>query len=247
MTRTALISAAWLCAAALTLTACTAAPASQEAPMSSSSARPHPAPTVSDQRAATTARSVLATAGLWLPEDWQPASVRRERHDDRPVMVVRFQATADPRPGGEHVTTVLDDHATLLGYTRMVANPTTHADNLPDHDQAREQAMRWLNNHAPGYTDGLTVNWVDQHNETITDTTGAKRTISGIKIKTQHESGLYAWVIVDARGQVLTYERDIRWDSAAGRRATQMWLHDKWTAAHDEHGPQPAPPYALAD
>ena len=44
---------------------------------------------------------------------------------------------------------------------------------------------------------------------------GTERTISGVKVKTHHESGLYAWIVVGADGRIVTHERDIRWDSPA--------------------------------
>ena len=189
--------------------------------------------------------AAMAAAGLSAPEGWQAVSVRRELHDDRPVTVVRFEADPVPTQGGEHVTAVVDDEATLLGYTRMIASDATRQP-LADHEEAEQHAMRWLAGFAPEYAEGLSVSWVAPHDETVTDATGAEHTISGVKVKAHHRSGLYAWVIVDRQGQVITWERDIRWDGSAGRRATQMWLHDSWIAAHDGLGPQPQPPYAVA-
>ncbi|QFG24289.1 hypothetical protein [Actinomadura sp. WMMB 499] len=72
------------------------------------------------------------------------------------------------------------------------------------------------------------------------------RTVPGTKVKARHDSGLYAWVIADGAGRVVTYERDVRWDGSAGRRGTEMWLHDAWVAAREGTGPQPGAPYAAA-
>lgn len=198
-------------------------------------ARPAPAQPAAPPTTAQAARAI--------PAGWLPVATRHERHDDRPVTVVRYQAEAPARGGGEHVTVVLDESDTLLGYTRMIAG-TTGA--LPDDDQAERQAMEWLRSFDADYAAGLTVSWIDQHDETVTDAAGTERTISGVKVKTHHESGLYAWIIVGAGGQIITYERDIRWDSSAGRRGTEMWLHDTWIAAREGGGPQPEAPYAVA-
>ncbi len=208
------------------------APAQPEAPPAAQPAVPP-----------TTAQAALDTARLAIPAGWLPVATRHERHDDRPVTVVRYQAEAPARGGGEHVTVVLDEGGTLLGYTRMVAYATGA---LPDDDQAERQAMEWLRSFDADYAAGLTVSWIDQHDETVTDAAGTERTISGVKVKTHHESGLYAWIIVGADGQIITYERDIRWDSSAGRRGTEMWLHDTWIAAREGGGPQPDAPYAIA-
>lgn len=224
----------------------TTPPTQQERTVPRTTSAPAVSPDATPERdSVARAHAAMAAAGLSAPEGWQAASVRRELHDDRPVTVVRFEADSVPNQGGEHVTAVIDDDETLLGYTRMIASDSTRRAH-PDHEQAEQQAMRWLSGFAAEYAAGLSVSWVAQHDETVTDATGTEHTISGVKVKTHHESGLYAWVIVDQAGQVITWERDIRWDGSAGRRATQMWLHDSWIAAHDGLGPQPEPPYAVA-
>lgn len=70
--------------------------------------------------------------------------------------------------------------------------------------------------------------------------------MAGTKVKTRHANGRYAWVIVGADETILTYERDITWDSAAGRRSAEMWLHDTWIAAREGAAAQPPAPYATA-
>lgn len=104
----------------------------------------------------------------------------------------------------------------------------------------------WHRSYVPRYARGLQVQWVERHDEHVRTPGGRERVISGMKVKTRHASGLYTWVIVDGAGRVLTYERDVRWDGAAGRRGTQMWLHDAWIAAHEGTGRQPEAPYAKA-
>ncbi|MFD7657438.1 hypothetical protein ACFV4N_25970 [Actinosynnema sp. NPDC059797] len=193
--------------------------------------------------AAATAIAALARTGTSVPDGWRPVSIRHESHDGRPVDVVRFQRDEPARPGGEHITVVVDEEATLLGYTRMVADAPA---DPGDADRARERALAWLDGFAADYATGLTVAWVDRHDETVVDPTGAERVVTGMKVKAHHDDGLYAWVIVDGAGRVVTYERDIRWDGRAGRRGTEMWLHDKWIAAHDDPAaPRPEAPYAV--
>ncbi|MEO3805550.1 hypothetical protein [Nonomuraea sp. B1E8] len=183
----------------------------------------------------------LNGTGLRIPHGWEIVRVRRERHDDRDVAVIRHQPDGY-RLSGPHTSLVLDADGTILGFTRLQGDDHRP---LPHARRAEEIALRFLREVAPDHADGLTVNWVAQHDETVTRPDGATERISGMKVKTRHDNGLYTWVIVGPDETVLTYERDITWDSGRGRRGTQMWLHDSWIAAYEGTGPQPASPYAL--
>ncbi|MDT3398058.1 hypothetical protein RKE29_15645 [Streptomyces sp. B1866] len=192
------------------------------------------------------AERALSEAGLPTREGWRPVRVRRERHDGRPVTVVRYQDVPSDAPGegGPHLTVVVDDTGLLLGYTRLDPEEAAAGPQATE-DEAREAAFAFLAAFAPRYATRLTVQWVAPHHERVA-VPGGTAVITGTKVKTRHAAGLYAWVVVGPGGTVLTYERDIRWDSAQGRRGTEMWLHDAWIAAREGTGPQPAPPYALA-
>ncbi|MFI7638303.1 hypothetical protein [Nonomuraea sp. NPDC049400] len=184
----------------------------------------------------------LNGTGLRIPRGWEIVRVREERHDDRDVTVIRHQPDGY-RLGGPHTSLVLDADGTILGFTRLQDGDQGP---LPRARRAEEIALRFLRQVAPDHAEGLTVNWVAQHDETVTRPDGTTETISGMKVKMHHDNGLYSWVIVGPDETVLTYERDITWDSGQGRRGTQMWLHDSWVAAYEGTGPQPASPYALA-
>ncbi|GLF99337.1 hypothetical protein [Streptomyces yaizuensis] len=194
--------------------------------------------------AARQSQQSLADAGLSIPDGWRPVQVREEKHEDRAVTVVRYEQGTERTIGGEHITSVVDGEGTLLGYTRMTLDAA--GSSVPSSSTAEKAAFDWMERFVPEHSAGLSVQWVDQHDEEVRDESGAKHTISGAKVKSHHENGLYTWVIVDDEGEVISYERDIRWDGSAGRRATQMWLHDKWIAAREGSGPQPESPYARA-
>ncbi|MGN9841669.1 hypothetical protein ACTMTI_26440 [Nonomuraea sp. H19] len=188
------------------------------------------------------ATDALDGTGLLIPSGWEIVRVREERHDDRAVTVIRYQPDGY-RPGGPHTSIVLDADGTILGFTRLQG---VSDGPLPGVSRAEEVALRFLRQVAPDYAEGLSVNWVSQHDEIVTRPDGATETVSGMKVKMHHGDGLYAWVIVGPDESVLTYERDITWDSGQSRRGTQMWLHDAWIAAYEGTGPQPGSPYALA-
>lgn len=131
-----------------------------------------------------------------------------------------------------------------MGYTRL-AVPDPSDSDLPDAAHAHKHAFDFLARVDPNYAAELQLQWIDQHDETITTPDQADHTIAGMKVKTRHRDGRYAWAVVGPGPQIITYERDITWDAPAARRITHMWLHDTWIAAHDNDQPQPDPPYAL--
>jgi hypothetical protein len=182
-------------------------------------------------------------AGLVIPEDFVHTHVRHELHEDIPVTVTRHQRIHDLAYGGEHVTTVIGaDNGILYGCTRQIA--TRAEGRLPDTDMAREIAFDLLNRVDADYALGLRELWIDRHDESVLTGAGDPATVAGVKVKTGHDNGLYTWVIVGEHGRVITYERDVVWNSAESRRHTHMWLHDRWIAAHDAGGPEPVPPFA---
>lgn len=191
----------------------------------------------------TTPPKAALPVGLTIPDGFVHQHVRHELHEDIPVTVTRYQAAPELNYGGEHVTTVIGtDNGILYGYTRQLATRDESA--LPDTETARTIAFDLLKTVDTDYMAGLRELWIDRHDEQITTTGGQPATVAGIKVKTGHDNGLYAWVIVGEHGQVLTYERDIAWISAEARRHTHMWLHDEWITAHDAGSPELDPPLA---
>ncbi|WP_435112153.1 hypothetical protein [Nocardiopsis synnemataformans] len=185
--------------------------------------------------------------GLTPPSGWYEVDVRVGNHDGERVTVTRHQPTEEVRLGGPHVSVVRGGDGRVVGYTALDPDVDNDPGDLPDAEQARQAAYSWLGRLDDDYLQGLSEQWVDRHDETVVDEDGREHVIPGVKVKTRHEDGRYAWVIVGADSRVMTFERDVTWDTAAQRRATQMWLHDAWIAALEGSGEQPPPPAALAD
>ncbi|WP_193374555.1 hypothetical protein [Nocardiopsis valliformis] len=182
-----------------------------------------------------------------IPQGWAPAGESAVHHDTAEVIVRRYQADGERTLGGSHLSVVEGEGGRLVGLTRLDAAAAGDPGDLPGHEQAREVAYTWLARQDPEYLEGLTEQWVDRHDEVVVDADGQETVVPGIKVKTRHEDGRYAWVIVGVGSQVVTFERDITWDSAEQRRSTQMWLHDAWVAAVEGTGEQPPAPAAVAD
>ncbi|MEM9243761.1 MAG: hypothetical protein AAGA27_06890 [Pseudomonadota bacterium] len=177
----------------------------------------------------------------------------------REVTLLRFQRKNNTpiTLGGEHISIVYDHNTNqLLGLTRMLSQ-LDGSDSI-SHQLALDTALKFLQTHAPDLLstsiqavqlvklpaskrivfspglvfDKVTVNWIDYHKETILVNNQVVE-IYGMEVKLYiPEQSLWAWVIVDNYGQVLTFERNIAWDFDRMRRQTQMWLHDAWLKQH---------------
>ncbi|WP_017599873.1 hypothetical protein [Nocardiopsis lucentensis] len=189
-------------------------------------------------------QTIALPEGIDLPQGFTTTHVRGEFHGGVPVTVTRFQtAVGEPNHGGEHVTTVIGaDDGVMYGYTRQLV--TRGTEQLPDDEAARRVAFDFLEWVAPEHVGGLSLCWIARHDEEVADADGAAGVVAGIKVKTRHESGLYTWVIVGEGEQVITYERDVAWDTDHARRQTGMWLHDRWIIARDTHGAELEAPAA---
>ena len=203
---------------------------------------------VIDEDGSENARPELGTESeLAPPSHWHEVDVRTELHDDEEVIVTRWQPTKERRLEGPHVSVVRGRDGRVVGYTALDLDANNDPRDLPDAERARQVARGWLGRIDEGYLQGLTEQWVDRHDERVVDEEGNEHLVPGVKVKTRHEDGRYAWVIVGADSRVVTFERDVTWDAAAQRRATQMWLHDNWIAALEGSGKQPPAPAALVD
>ncbi|RWI50306.1 MAG: hypothetical protein EOR16_30895 [Mesorhizobium sp.] len=150
--------------------------------------------------------------------------------DGSSAQLVRF-VRADGRNaglGGEHFSALVDSSGTLRGFTRM--DLALHGGPLPDEQEARTIAMRFLSAHAPDLLPNLQISFIAPHHEPIVAENGTV-TVTGMKVKMRNVAdGRWAWVIVGSDLGVMVFERDIVWANLEGRRTTELWLHDRWLA-----------------
>lgn len=183
---------------------------------------------------------------LEVSAGYSPRGVAWREHDGRQVWHFRYEKASAENCGlgGEHFSFTVDVlSGEILGVTWM--DGRFSAQRVPSEEEAHAEARRFLCRAAPGLKDEVSVLWVDRHDETIT-VSGEQTPVCGTKVKMRRGSeGDYAWVIVgratEGSPEVVTFERDIVWDSKKGHRATQFWLCDEYLADHiAEHQPTPS-------
>ncbi|HLX53991.1 MAG TPA: hypothetical protein VKR58_08615 [Aquella sp.] len=158
---------------------------------------------------------------------------------------------------GPHISLIYEESSEcLLAYTRF--NNSNNSD-LSTHQIALDSSIHFLKQLAPDLIksdtpipqlnaidtgermvfkpelpiDNVELQWIGVHDETF-DSHGEFVIVSGLKVKMYiPNTGLWAWVIVDTTGRIITFERNICWDFTKMQRQTQMWLHDKWLIANN--------------
>lgn len=183
---------------------------------------------------------------LKAPAGYVPRGVALRMHGGCDIWHFRYEKALGENCGlgGEHFSFTVDAlSGEIVGTTWMDDRFSTHS--VPSEDEALAGAQMFLCRVAPGLKERLSVLWVDRHDETIV-AGGSEAAVAGTKVKMRRESeGDYAWVIVgrasDGEPEVITFERDIVWDSGKGHRATEFWLSDDYLADHiAEHHPTPS-------
>lgn len=171
------------------------------------------------------------------PEDYSRVLAQAAAMDGEPVWHLRYEpaGAAGDRPnlGGAHYSAVVTPEGTLKGVTWLDRRFAAGA--LPTPERAREVAQGYLRAVAPDLLDRMEVRWVRPHEERIrvTDATAGTReaSVTGMKVKCRNGADKrFFWVIVGPGETVLTFERDIVWNSLRQKRETEQWLHDAWLA-----------------
>lgn len=162
--------------------------------------------------------------GIPLPQGFSQVGEHTGETVGLPVVVTRFQSQPDIPLGGEQVSVARTPEGDILGYIDFRL-PDSDAGRLPTPEQAERDAFALLNRVDADYAAGLTVQWVDTHDETILDAEGTEHTLRGMKVKTVHENDRYTWVIYGADSRVIAYERDIPWNGEV--RVTGAWLEER--------------------
>lgn len=178
----------------------------------------------------------LASKLIDFPSDFELVHCKLVNHDDTPVYWLRFIKMGEKnRMGLEHFSITIDpEKEKLMGI--MWLDKKLDSDCYITEDGAKDVAMNFLKKNAPDLYDSIEIRWIrptrkepenPPHDEgfILKD----KTIITGMRVKMwANDTQKYSWVIVNEQGKVISFERDIVWNSEMHCRTTERWLHDQW-------------------
>ncbi len=180
--------------------------------------------------------NAIAKTLITIPAEFEAASVHHVTHDGEPIVLVRYKKKNQVNQyGGEHFSlTFTEKTKTLKGFMHLEEQFDT--DVVPDEETAQKIAFEFLKKHAADIVDSVEVRWIrplnkkpvsSPHDDPFFLNSGTA--IIGMRVKLLIQSNnKYGWVIVGKNGHIITFERDICWDTVKKCRATERWLHDNW-------------------
>ncbi|WP_377864912.1 hypothetical protein [Bacillus sp. R86525] len=180
---------------------------------------------------------------LPIPKYVKLVHEHEELRDGVNVEIQRYQAEEPLNYGGSHITTITsqkDKH--LLSYTNMMP---VYSNKLPHKDETEKIAMDVMEKVDRQYAKGLTLLRIEKQTRHYVDG-GQTVEFPVLWIKMMHNNGSFNWVTIGGDGQIIEFEREVRWDYMMSRRQTEMWYYDEWVLARMGKGPQLLPPAALA-
>ncbi|SCM95995.1 Uncharacterized protein BWINRASL_03221 [Bacillus mycoides] len=180
---------------------------------------------------------------LPLPKYVKLVHEHEELRDSVNVEIHRYQAEEPLNYGGSHITTITSQNGKyLLSYTNMMP---VYSSKLPHKDEVENIAMEIMEKVDRQYANGLTLLRIERQTRQYVDG-GQTVEFPVLWVKMMHNNGSFNWVTIGGDGQIIEFEREVRWDYMMSRRQTEMWYYDDWVLARMGKGPQLLPPAALA-
>lgn len=184
------------------------------------------------------------THKFWLPSGMDCVAAAQVLHNQEIVSWFRLQQkNTSAALGSEHFSfTWSVEQDKLMGLMFLQRDFTIPEVNI-DAARAESLAMKFLKQVAPDLLQRVEVRWVKPQRQCPQDPphdsgfplSGCPDVI-GMRVKlwdTKNKN--YAWVIIANDERIISFERDITWDSARHCRGTSLWLHDDWLAKNDVH------------
>ena len=162
--------------------------------------------------------------------DYHFHSVNKVSVDDITAYLFRFEKKENKNIGGEYFSFLISEDKEILGFTNMDKKYATA--KMLSKSETQRIAKEFLLKTDKLLATDLKNLWIEKHDEEIL-INGQKMILSGMKYKCYRSSQKdYAWVIVGFDGSIMTFERNIRWNTIAHKRITEKWLHDNWLKEH---------------
>lgn len=163
-----------------------------------------------------------------IPKEYHFHTVSKVRPNDIEAYLFRYQKDENKGLNGEHFSFLVSKvEKKILGFTNM--SKMYNNLNMLSREDTEDVAKKFLIKNDKKLADELENLWIERHDEQIFIDGGKATTIAGMKYKCYHSSkDEYAWVIVGYDGSIVTFERDIKWNTEEHRRITEKWIHDSW-------------------
>lgn len=174
---------------------------------------------------------------ITIPSGYKLAHTELVKHDGVPVHWLRYvkNTTGDNNFGGEHLSmTIAKDGGHLMGVMHLEKGFAS--DEYVTEEHAKQIAFNFLNKYAPDLLEAIEVRWVrptrkiplsPPHDTGFELNDGT--VVTGMRVKLwANNTQKYAWVIINNTGEVISFERDIVWNTTKHCRTTERWLHDDW-------------------
>ncbi|GAB5565206.1 MAG: hypothetical protein Wins2KO_22690 [Winogradskyella sp.] len=162
-----------------------------------------------------------------IPNEFHFHSVQKVQIDSILAYLFRYQKNDNDELRGQHFSFIVSENEKkILGFTNMDIKYS----NCKMISKAETEiiARDFLLKMDAKLFESLENLWIAPHNEELI-LNNDKTAICGMKYKCFSSSNNdYAWVIVGFNGEIITYERDIKWNSEEKKRITHKWLHDNW-------------------
>lgn len=171
---------------------------------------------------------VIFEQSVTIPDDYQFHSVKKVKMDNVHAYLFRYEKRENGGLTGEHFSFIVSEKdMQILGFTNMDKKYSNL--KMLSKTETEKIARAFLLKLDESLANNLKNMWIERHDEEIFINNGEKKIIAGMKYKCYRSSNNdYAWVIVGFDGSVITFERNIKWNTSAHKRITEKWMHDSW-------------------
>lgn len=163
-----------------------------------------------------------------IPQAYHYHSTRKIQVDEISAYLIRYQKDENKGLLGEHFSFVISEKdKQILGFTTMDRKYSNL--NMLSKEESKKIAKEFLLKMDNTLAEELENLWIERHDEQIIINTDESVTIAGMKYKCYRPStNDYTWVIIGYDGSIITFERNILWNTEAQSRISEKWLHDNW-------------------
>jgi len=175
---------------------------------------------------------------IQVPQGFEISTIQKVKHNEEDVHWLRFTKEGNAHKlGTEHFSITYDaSHKIIKGYMRLDKSLCIPEASLLSEEEAKDLAFKFVEKYAADMVNDLELRWIKPLREVPQNPPhdqgfliDGDTLLLGVRVKLWNKKEeKFSWVIVGKDGEVISFERDIRWDFERKVRLTQRWLHDNW-------------------